>query len=113
MAASNDRVSPGDVAPSTMADVASTPHHATTWRVRLTTFPPRLLVGVPAPLRLARKVLGLIRAAGAVIDRMLRIRAQRTRARRIGRVALLRDDPRRRLAAFDPAVDRRRPVRVV
>src|SRR5581483_10123598 len=58
----------------------------------------------------AREVLLVVRAAGARVHRVLRIRAQRARARRLVVFQLACADPLGRFLPVDPRVDRRRPV---
>src|SRR4051794_29437554 len=61
----------------------------------------------------AHEVPLLVRAAAAGIGGVLRVRAQRPRARDAAARELLRDDAFWCLAVLHPAVDCRRPVRVV
>src|SRR5262245_27755811 len=63
------------------------------------------------PNLLTRKALLVVDAAGAVVDGLLRVHAQRPRARDgAARAHLARHDAVRRLPLVDPVVDHRGPV---
>src|SRR5262245_33213747 len=80
-------------------------------RQRSTQAKPR--TGSLRPTSFASEVRGVVRAPAPLVGGMLRVRTERTRARR-GAVAHLRgNEALRRLAVLDPVDDRRRPVDVV